>query len=602
MNALHMQVVAHEDDEILFMNPDLAASVTTGVPTVTVFLSAGDITGDPCPNICHDVPGQPIRARSRQLGVMNAYALMAGVGDGSLGTDETSHWTGEVWTLGGHQVERYILNEGPVHLVFVNLHDGALAAIHDNALADTTVVPLDSPLPGPSVYTAADVVDLLRLVMADYQPTVLRTQDRFPDQRYAQDHPDHVAAARFAAEAAAAYGGELIQVDYRDYNIADCPGNLDPAATTAKGGVYAEYATHDHSVGNYDPAWFSRQYYRWSRGTGWAGLNQDGRPQVFLVRKGAPYTYWRGTGGTWFGPQQLASPGGPLAPAFSVGMNQNGRMELFGRRLNDHHIVSLAQNTANGGWGAVWTDHGNPNTGTGFEAQVGTPVVASNLDGRLQFFLKNAGGGVSTRWQTAPNGPWTGAWGDMGGSDLQDPVTVVRNGQGRLEVFASTRTSVLAWWQTSPSGSFAGPGALPNTQPASPPKAALHQDGRIQLAYRKIGTGSMMTTSQLQVGGSWSQTPVDIGGDSGVGEPAAVTAAGKVVLFERNGGTGVSRVMQTAPNGSFGAWADLGHSVLDYPAAVVDGAGLLHVFAIGADAQVYFRTGTGTGGAWQGPL
>ncbi|MFF1796990.1 PIG-L family deacetylase, partial [Kitasatospora sp. NPDC058263] len=53
---LVMQVVAHEDDDILFMNPDLAASLAAGVPTVTVVLTAGIQTGDPCPANCG---GQP---------------------------------------------------------------------------------------------------------------------------------------------------------------------------------------------------------------------------------------------------------------------------------------------------------------------------------------------------------------------------------------------------------------------------------------------------------------------------------------------------------------------------------------------------------------
>ncbi|MFF3066852.1 PIG-L family deacetylase [Kitasatospora sp. NPDC057936] len=596
---LFMQVVAHEDDDILFMNPDLSNSLANGTPSVTVFVTAGNGTGDPCPTVCWDPAGEPLRTWNRQMGAINAYSRMTGVGDTDPSTDEVGHWTAEAWTVAGKQVERYVLKDRPVHLVFMNLHDAQLAGVLGGA-TDTTVVPVGSPMTGPSTFTAADVVEVLRQIMVTYQPTVLRAQDDLPDSRYSADHGDHVAAARFAGLAAAKYGGQLIQVNYRDYNIGDGPVNLDPATVGDKGVFVSEYASHDHS-GNYSQSWYARMYYRWSRGTSWAGLNQDGRPQVFVVRSGALYTNWRQADGTWSAPLRMADPGGWLVPALAVGTNADGRLQVFGRRLTDHRIVSLAQLTPNGAWASSWTDHGNPNAGFGNEDQVGVPAVANDQDGRLEVFVKNGGGGVSRTGQTAPGGAWSGTWADHGGSDVQDPVTAIRNGTGAIEVFASTRTGILGWWQSAPNGTFAGPGQIPNAQPASPPKAALDQDGRIELAYREAGTGAVLVSYQTQVGGAWSQSPASLGGHLGVGEPAATTAGGQVVLFERNRGGGVSTTAQTAPNSGYGAWQDLGGTVLDYPSAVVDGAGVLHVLAIGTDGRVYFRAGTTptTFGDWQ---
>ncbi|MFE7531303.1 PIG-L family deacetylase [Kitasatospora sp. NPDC057542] len=596
---LVMQVVAHEDDDILFMNPDLSNALANGTPSVTVFVTAGNITGDPCATACYDTAGDPLRTWNRQMGAVNAYSRMTGVGDTDPGTDEVGHWTAEAWTVAGKQVERYVLKGRPVHLIFLNLHDAGLGGVLAGG-TDTTVVPVGSPLSGPSTYTAADVVEVLRQLMVAYQPTVLRAQDELPDSRYTGDHSDHVAAAKFAGEAARLYGGTLIQVNYRDYNISDSPVNLDPATVGAKGVFVSEYAGHDHS-GNYSDAWFSRMYYRWSRGTSWAGLNQDGRPQVFVVRAGALYTYWRQGDGSWGGPVRMADPGGRLAPGIAVGTNADGRLEVFARRLTDHHIVSLPQGTPNGWWWNGWADHGNPNAGLGNEDQVGVPVVAGDQDGRLELFVKNGGGGLSNIRQTTPGGVWASTWTDLGGTDLQDPVTAIRNGAGRIEVFAGTRTGIVNWWQTAPNGAFSGPGPIPNARPASPPKAALDQDGRIELAYREVGTGAMLVSYQTQPGGSWSQSPAPLGGHGGVGEPAAATLGGRVVLFERNRGGGVSTTAQTAPNSGYGAWQDLGGTVLDYPAAIVDGGGVLHVFAIGTDGRVCYRTGTTatTFGGWQ---
>ncbi|MFJ9690638.1 PIG-L family deacetylase [Kitasatospora sp. NPDC101183] len=597
---LFMQVVAHEDDDILFMNPDLSNAIGNGTPSVTVFVTAGNITGDPCVGGCYDPEGDPLRTWNRQMGAVNAYSRMAGVGDNDPATDEIGHWIVEAWTVAGKQVERYMLKDRSVHLIFLNLHDAGLANVL-NGGTDTTVVPKGSPLSGPSTYTGADVVEVLRQIMGTYRPTVLRAQDELPDTRYKSDHADHISAAKFAGVAARQYGGSLIQVNYRDYNIGDAPENLDPATVGTKGVIVSEYASHDHS-GNYETSWFSRMYYRWSRGTSWAALNRDGRPQVFVVRAGALYTYWRQGDGSWAGPATFADPGGRLAPGIAVGTNADGRLEVFARRLDDHRIVSVPQVAPNGVWRNSWADLGNPNAGLTNADQVGVPAVVASQDGRLELFVKNGGGGLSTIRQTSPNGAWTTTWEDLKGTDIQDPVTAILNGTGRIEVFASTRGEILNWWQTRPNDAFNGPVAVPNAHPASPPRAALDQDGRIELAYREAGTGAMLVSYQTQLGGAWSPSPVNLGGHKGVGEPATATLGGQVVLFERNAGGGVSTTAQNAPNSGYGPWQDLGGTVLDYPSALVDGGGALYVFAIGTDGRVYYRTGTAptSFGPWQG--
>ncbi|WP_441247053.1 PIG-L family deacetylase [Kitasatospora sp. McL0602] len=587
---LFMQVVAHEDDDLLFMNPDLSTAIAGGTPSVTVFVTAGNGTGDPCASYCWDTEGEPLRTWNRQMGAVNAYSRMAGAGDTDPTTDEAGRWTAEAWTVAGKQVERYVLKGRPVHLIFLNLHDGQLAEVQAGG-TDTTIVPVGSPLSGPSTYAADDVIEVLRQLMVAYQPTVLRAQDENPDSRYSGEHPDHLAAAAFVGEAARQYGGSLIQINYRNYNIGDCPVNLDPATAGDKNVFFSEYASHDHS-GLFNASWFSRMYYRWSRGTSWVGLNQDGRPQVFVVRAGFLWTQWRWGDGNWSGALRLADPGGRLAPGIAVGNNADGRLEVFARRLTDHRIISLAQDTPNGGWRNTWTDHGNPNTQLGGQDQVGVPVVANDQDGRLEIFVKNGGGGVSSTWQTAPSGGWVGAWADLGGSDVQDPVTAIRNGVGAIEVFASTRTGILGWWQGAPNSTIYGPGLIPGARPASPPTAALDQDGRIELAFREVGTGAMLVSYQTRAGGSWVQAPVSLGGHGGVGEPAATTFRGRVVLFERNRGNGVSSTAQNAPNSDYADWQDLGGTVLDFPATITDGDGVLHVFAIGTDGSVYYRTST----------
>ena len=44
-NLVYMQIIAHEDDDILFMNPDIANEIVAGVSTVSVYVTAGQACG-----------------------------------------------------------------------------------------------------------------------------------------------------------------------------------------------------------------------------------------------------------------------------------------------------------------------------------------------------------------------------------------------------------------------------------------------------------------------------------------------------------------------------------------------------------------------------
>src|SRR5689334_1581746 len=62
-----LYVCAHEDDTLLFMNPDMQASIRAGNPVETVFLTAGDA-------------GLGVDYQlEREAGARAAYALLAGV-------------------------------------------------------------------------------------------------------------------------------------------------------------------------------------------------------------------------------------------------------------------------------------------------------------------------------------------------------------------------------------------------------------------------------------------------------------------------------------------------------------------------------------------
>ena len=153
---------------------------------------------------------------------------------------------------------------------------------------------------GSYAYDKADVTSVLLSIVNSYRPTVLRYQDPTPDARYFEDHSDHYAGARFVTDVVARYTGAVVRVPYRDYNIHDCPRDLNATVAADKTRFFAVY-------NRYDPyatplTWLEKMHYRWPTGTRWAGTRADGRPQAFVIRNGVLTTVWQNTDGTWAGP------------------------------------------------------------------------------------------------------------------------------------------------------------------------------------------------------------------------------------------------------------------------------------------------------------
>lgn len=182
--------------------------------------------------------------------------------------------------------------------------------------------------------------------------------------------------------------------------------------------------------------------------------NDDGRLEVFLIARDgtlmhiwqtAPTSGWSGWGSLG-GTGQL-NRGDFWGPG--VGVNADGRLEVFARFAADQRIYHRWQKTRGGstGWSA-WT---------AMNGRAGMPVVGTNDDGRLELFGTEAGGlqtgpapyPVRHIWQRSSGG-WSNESGSTTWSLLSEagpPVssgsvgtrqapTVASNSDGRLEVFA----------------------------------------------------------------------------------------------------------------------------------------------------------------------
>ncbi|MFE7558333.1 hypothetical protein [Kitasatospora sp. NPDC057500] len=616
-----MQIVAHQDDDLLFMTPDLNRQY--GAPSVTVFLTGGETTGTPFPGPC-------AYSESRDTGARAAHARLAGVANPSWNT-------AAVRLTSGKTVQVDTLDQAPqTKLVFLRLHEGGdtnFPAVPGQATIDTLFnegpggpshqatlgsLPADGecdPAYANQDYTHDELVATLTELMERFRPTVLRAQDpRVPygysrDPQNPADHNDHIAAARFAGKAALGYhgpdgNGRVILRNYRDYNVRMDPPNLPASAAREKRKTFLAYLGPKRSVaggwysGAHDPlpdpdepyfygTFPSRQYPRWSNGTAWAAQDATGALNAFAVLDNRVQA-WRESvpGGAWSGPVPV--PGGEdLAPALGLVRDAAGLIHLFGIRLSDDRIVTVAQSeTAPGSWGE-WTVLGTPAAAPapGF---VGGPAPVLGGNGRLTVFVRNTGGGVSALSQL-PDGGWPADWADLGGARVRDGLATTLAADGRIELFAPTTDGIGHWRQSAPGGPFVRDTAFLGPAPAGPLTVSRADDGRLALYFHQAGTGQVVTRS-TRPNGSWTTTPESLGGPAGLEGVAAATGKdGRTTVAIRNGAGGISLATQSAPHRSAGTqWSDLGRQVVGAPTVVLDAVGRRVVLALGPDAVLRF--------------
>lgn len=256
--------VAHQDDDLLFMNPDIDQVIDAGGCVQTVYLTAAE-------------RGEGVRYMlGRARGVRAAYALMA---------ESSDNWTETETVYGGKHQTRFSLNANPrVDLIHMQLEDpwlgkgwGSLTPLsRTESIAGTSAKALGSY--GES-YTRADLVATLAAIIADYQPTVIRHMDDSIAIPYTSlcwrcighDHPDHIASARLVRDAIRVAPGDYAEAAYVDYPTQERGVNLTASEIAAKTQAFKRYAQDDYQYCP-DPkqcnepagtaaAWVGRTYY-----------------------------------------------------------------------------------------------------------------------------------------------------------------------------------------------------------------------------------------------------------------------------------------------------------------------------------------------------
>ena len=278
-----LAVVAHPDDDLLFMNPDLQEAMASNECVHVAYLTAGD-RGE----------GEPYML-GRERGIRAAYAYMAKAADEWIETSEQ---------LGDRQVTRFILRANPkVSLWHFRLKDpwlgkgwgsltplsrlesGGNAESKASQERHTTTTRQEPPPyvyalgPHPARYSRNDLVLTLSALIQRVQPALVAHQDHTINLPYERlcwrcaghDHPDHIAGARLVRDAIARSAGSYATRSYLNYPSQEKPANLTPKQILRKTEAFRRYARHDYryckdAATCLEPtgpaaAWVQRQYY-----------------------------------------------------------------------------------------------------------------------------------------------------------------------------------------------------------------------------------------------------------------------------------------------------------------------------------------------------
>ncbi|MGW6710684.1 PIG-L family deacetylase [Streptomyces sp. NPDC054956] len=617
-----LQVVAHPDDDLFFMNPDLSRSISTGVKVSTVYLTSGESDGRNeahSPNL-QDPEGpadHAAYAEARQNGIRAAYAQMAT-------GNRTSAWQRKsVPVAGGGSAEVDVLVARPeVNLIWMQLRearsisgdnpdslrglwDGKVPALGSQTSSGTPVKPGFS-------YTKEQVVEAIADVFAMYRPTTIRTQDPTPGRAQGGgallDHQDHVYGARFVQAAAERYAKSADRPhfsvqNYVSYPNSSLPPTLDPQTAEEKLGYLKTYAWTDHQDWCGSPAgcgdrktatrptgagW--SQTIRYGRGdvTSWLTDGVAGRLWAFAVLDGR-MAYWSRVGpeAPWQGPEFL--PGSGIDTGATAVRLPDGRIAVFGTRTTlgstpqeyGRELVYAVQAVPDGPFGP-WQSLGTPDTGdiSGTSA-ISAPSVAVDRTGRMTVYVRDSRRTLRASAQETPDGAF-GAWQALGGSGLQGDPVAATDAAGRRHVYAATAQSVLAWVQPAPDAPLGAP--FPTGLPATTgPLSASAQGDGVRLWFRRPGTGTV-GTSLATAGGSaptFSQV-TDSGGEGGYG---AVGVAGR--LLTGRAGTGTIGV--SGPDGA-PSWYESQMLYTGAPAALTAPDGTSVAAALGLDASLHVTT------------
>jgi LmbE family N-acetylglucosaminyl deacetylase len=229
-----VNISAHQDDDLLFMSPDVLNDIHDGHCIVSVYVTSGDAG-----------QGQSYR-QSREAGAEAAYSFMYAAPNKWL--EKYAHLNNHLVTL-----DTLASNQG-IELIFMHLPDGGLHGEGFNGTGDSSIGSLrDGSLPsitsedGLATYSRQDMIDFMLALYNVESPSTIRTLNYSQDLRDG-DHNDHHATGYFAQEAFKNYEGTAVLKAYSGYPMKQWPVSIHDGNAVQKLLTFLVYAQHDPAV------------------------------------------------------------------------------------------------------------------------------------------------------------------------------------------------------------------------------------------------------------------------------------------------------------------------------------------------------------------
>jgi len=235
-----MNVIAHQDDDLLFMNPDIQHAIDAGDCVRTVYVTAGDA-------------GQSSQYwLGRERASEAAYESM-------LGVSQPLVWTQRTLKVRDHEFVTVVNPKGnrQISLIFMRLPDGNLNGQGFNGSGHESLahllsgkVPSMLAVDGQSFYSSGDLTQVLTDLMNLYNPTTVNTQAASNVGHLYQDHSDHTSVGTYVDMAFEGYVGRnnASLQHYIGYPIRERPENVTDRDLDRKIDAFLAYAGFDGGV------------------------------------------------------------------------------------------------------------------------------------------------------------------------------------------------------------------------------------------------------------------------------------------------------------------------------------------------------------------
>jgi LmbE family N-acetylglucosaminyl deacetylase len=205
--SAELAIVAHQGDDLVFLQPDLADAALRATGLTVVYVTAG--SGERGTEI----------AQAQAGGALAAWGALAGGSDWACGWNE----------LAGHAAEHCRLEAAGISLVFLGYPDGGVDGRAPDSLLHLwqgDVATATTVGPRTARYDRPGLIAALAQIIDTTAPATLRTLEIASN--HGRDHSDHMLVGALAVLATAASPRSPQLISYRGYNVEDEPANAAP--------------------------------------------------------------------------------------------------------------------------------------------------------------------------------------------------------------------------------------------------------------------------------------------------------------------------------------------------------------------------------------